>query len=237
MINFIKNGAYMEITAPAAIDSGDGVLVGDLFGVAVKDIGSGAKGNLALEGVFNLEKATGDGGATIWSPAYFNASTKKVTSASTGNKQVGLFANAPGDTDTKALVLLDAQTGEKDEMVVTYASYGAGSKTAQTFFVAPVPMKVLKVSEIHSAAEDDAATLTADIHKDVSTNAPGAGTAVLLGATKINLKAAANTVQSPALNGTASSLLLAAGDRLSFKPSDAGTEIANVVVTVHLAKL
>jgi predicted RecA/RadA family phage recombinase len=237
MINFIKNGEFLEITAPAAIDSGDGVLVGDLFGVAVTDIANGAKGNLALEGVFELEKATGDGGATIWSPAYFDASAKKVTSTSTGNTQVGLFANAPGDTDTKALVLLDAQTGEKEEMVVTYASYGEASLATQTFFIAPVPMRVLKVSEIHSAAEEDAETLTADIHKDVGTNAPGAGTAVLLGATKINLKAAANTVQSPALNGTASSLLLAAGDRLSFKPSGAGDEIADVVVTVHLAKL
>lgn len=234
MKNFVQKGEYLEVTAPAAIASGDGVLIGDLFGVAVTDIANGENGILSVEGVYEIAKATDVGsGGTIWAPAYFDATQKKVTAIATGNTQIGLFAETTLDAATSASVLLDAQTGEKDEMVVTYASYGAGSKATQSFFIAPVPMKVLKVSEVHTAA--NASTLTADVTKSSGTGAPGSGTSIL--AAQIDLEGTANTVQSPALSATAANLLMAAGDRLSFKPTGAGTAIANIVVTVHLAKL
>lgn len=234
MKNFVQSGKYLEITAPAAIASGEGVLIGDLFGVAVTDIANTENGILAVDGVYKIAKAIDVGsGGTIWAPAYFDATQKKVTAIATGNTQIGLFTETTLDAATSASVLLDAQTGDKDEMVVSYSKYGAGSLADQSFFIAPVPMKVLKVSEVHSVA--NASTLTADITKSTGTTAPGGGTTVL--AAQIDLQGTANTVQSPALSATAANLLLAAGDRLSFKPSAAGTAIANVVVTVHLQKL
>jgi len=235
MKNYIQNGDYIDITAPAEIKSGEGVLIGDMFGVAVTDIANGAKGALAVKGVYALAKVTSDGGAAAGAPAYWDATAKKVTGVASGNVQVGLFTEANLTADATARVLLNPQTGEKDEMVVSYASYGEAALATQVFFIAPVAMRVLKVSEVHSVAETTAATLTADVFKDTGTNAPGAGVTVL-GSTKANLKSAANTVQSPALSGTAANLLLAAGDRLAFKPSAAGGEVANVVVTVHLAR-
>jgi predicted RecA/RadA family phage recombinase len=234
MKNFVQNGKYLEITAAAAINSGDGVLVGDLFGVAVADIANGENGILSVEGVYELAKATDVGsGGTIWAPAYFDPTQKKVTAIASGNVQVGLFTETTVDAATSASVLLDCQTGEKDEVVVSHFQPGAGSLATQTFFIAPVAMRVLKVSEVHSVA--NASTLTADITKDTGTNAPGAGAAVLA-STKLNLEGTANTVQSPALSATAANLVLAAGDRLAFKPSAAGTAIAGVAVTVHLAR-
>jgi predicted RecA/RadA family phage recombinase len=235
MKNFIQNGDYIDITAPAEIESGEGVLIGDMFGVAVTDIANGAKGALAVKGVYALAKVTSDGGAAAGAPAYWDATAKKVTGVASGNVQVGLFTEANLTADATARVLLNPQTAEKDEMVVSYASYGEAALATQVFFIAPVAMRVLKVSEVHSVAETTAGTLTADVFKDTGTNAPGAGVTVL-GSTKANLKSAANTVQSPALSGTAANLLLAAGDRLAFKPSAAGDEVANVVVTVHLAR-
>lgn len=236
MKNYVQSGEYLEITAPAAISSGDGVLIGDLFGVAVTDIANGENGNLAVEGVYSLAKATDVGsGGTIWNPAYFDATQKKVTAIASGNTQVGIFAETTLDAATSAKVLLSPQTGEKDEMVVSTRQAGAGSLATQAFFIAPVAMRVLKVSAVHSAAEATAGTLTADVLKDTGTDAPGAGTTVL-GNTKVNLKGTANTVQSPALTSTAANLVLAAGDRLSLKPSAGGTEIAGLVVTVHLAR-
>ena len=95
-------------------------------------------------------------------------------------------------------------------------------------------LRVLSVSEVHSTAETSAATLTLDITKDTSTNAPGAGVSVL--SATANLKSAANTVQTPALSATAANLVLAAGDRLSMVPSAAGTQSAGVLVTVHMAR-
>lgn len=234
MKNFIQNGDYIDITAPAAINSGEGVMIGDLFGVAVTDIASGTEGAIAVKGVYEIAKVASDGGAAAGAPAYWDATAKKVTGVASGNVQVGLFTEANLTADTVAKVLLSPQTGEKDEMMVSYASYGAGSLATQVFFIAPVAMRVLKVSEVHSAAEASAGTLTADITKDDGTDAPGAGVTVL-GSTKADLKGTANTVQSPALTDTAADLVMAAGDRLAFKPSAAGTEAANVVVTVQMA--
>lgn len=234
MKNFVQKGNYLEVTAPAAIASGEGVLIGDLFGVAVTDIANSENGILSVDGVYEIAKAIDVGsGGTIWAPAYFDATQKKVTAIATGNTQIGLFTETTLDAATSASVLLDAQTGDKDEVTASFSKYGAGSLATQVFFIAPVPMKVLKVSEVHSVA--NASTLTTDIIKDSGTDAPGAGDTVLDAA--IDLEGTANTVQSPDLTATAADLLLAAGDRLAFKPSAAGTAIANVVVTVHLQKL
>lgn len=237
MKNYVQEGDYLTITAASTISSGDGVMVGDLFGVAVTDIANGSTGVLATKGIYDIEKATDVGsGGTIWNPAYWDATQGKVTAIATGNTQIGLFAETVLDAATAAQILLTPVTGEKDVVTVSYRHAGAGSKATEAFFIAPAPMQVVSIREVHSAAEATAGSLTADLTKDTGTDAPGAGS-VLLGNTKINLKGTANTVQAPALTGTAANLLLAAGDRISFKPSAAGTEIANVVVTVYLRLL
>lgn len=59
MKNYVQNGANLTITAGSAISSGDGVVVGQLTGVAVTDIANGAKGALACEGVFEFDIASG----------------------------------------------------------------------------------------------------------------------------------------------------------------------------------
>jgi predicted RecA/RadA family phage recombinase len=238
MKNFIQNGDYLEITAPAAISSGEGVLIGDLFGVAVTDIANGAKGILAVKGVYEIAKVTSDGGAAAWAPAYWDATNKKVTGVASGNVQVGLFTEANLTADAKAKVLLDPKTGEKDEMTVSFTKAGAGSlPTGGTqFFIAPVAMRVLGVTASFGTAESTAATLTGDVIKSTDTQAAGTGVSVLAASPLIDLKGTADTAQSPALSATAANLVLAAGNRLSFKASAAGTEIANVLVTVHLAR-
>ena len=49
-------GNIVDLTAAADIDSGDGVIIGSIFGVAVADIASGAKGAFLIEGVVDLPK-------------------------------------------------------------------------------------------------------------------------------------------------------------------------------------
>ena len=57
MKNFVQEGDVVTVTAPYAVTSGGGVLVGaNLFGVATSDIGNGAAGEIAVEGVFDLVK-------------------------------------------------------------------------------------------------------------------------------------------------------------------------------------
>lgn len=57
MKNFVQEDEIIEITAPAGgVTSGDGVVLGTLFGVAVTTAAEGERVNLLTEGVFDLPK-------------------------------------------------------------------------------------------------------------------------------------------------------------------------------------
>lgn len=56
--NYIQEGATLTVTAPAAVSSGGGVLIGTLFGVALTDAGSGASVEIGTEGVYTLGKTS-----------------------------------------------------------------------------------------------------------------------------------------------------------------------------------
>jgi hypothetical protein len=110
---------------------------------------------------------------------------------------------------------------------------GATSATTTNygpFFIAPIACQVVGVSEVHTAVGTAG---TIDVEHLTGTQAPGSGVACL-GATKVSMTGAINTVQSPALTGTAANLQLAAGDRLSLLQSGITGSPANVVVQVNL---
>jgi predicted RecA/RadA family phage recombinase len=58
MKNFIQKGEMVTVTAPAGgVTSGQGVIVGSLFGIAAKNATAGESVELATTGVFDLPKA------------------------------------------------------------------------------------------------------------------------------------------------------------------------------------
>ena len=96
MKNFIQPGGTLTLTAPYAVTSGQGALVGAIFGVAVKDVANGAAGEFVTEGVFSLAKAAG----AAWTQGallYWDNSNKNVTTTSSGNTKIGV-ATAPADS-------------------------------------------------------------------------------------------------------------------------------------------
>ncbi len=114
--------------------------------------------------------------------------------------------------------------------------HGATAATAANYgkiFVAPAICTVTKISEVHTTAGNDGSAVTLDVERLQGTETSGNGDA-LLGGTKIDLKGTDETVQSPALTGTAASLVLAAGDRLNLVDTGTLTTLAGVVVTVEL---
>lgn len=117
----------------------------------------------------------------------------------------------------------------------TLQSGAAAAANYGVFFVAPFACEVVSVREVHTAAGTDAGAVTLDIEKLTGTQAPDAGISVL-GAT-VNLKGAANTVQNPALTGTAANKQLAAGDRLCLKDAGILTAVAGVAVIVELKRI
>lgn len=107
MKNFVKPGEMIEHTlAGTACVSGDGRLIGDLFGVATKDGAIGEAVNFALEGVYNLPKVTADVIA-IGVKLYWDDTAKKITTTAASNKIVGSAHSVAGNGVTTVDVRLN----------------------------------------------------------------------------------------------------------------------------------
>ena len=101
MKNYVQPGATLTLTAPYAVTSGDGLLVGSIFGVAAGDAASGATVETALTGVFDLTKI-GSQAWTIGAKIYWDDSNKRCTTVATDNTVIGVaveaVAGGAGDT-------------------------------------------------------------------------------------------------------------------------------------------
>lgn len=107
MKNYIQPGEIVTALAPADVASGDGVLVGTLFGVATTKALSGAEVELATVGVFELPKVTGQAWASAWAAIYWDNTAKKLTTTSSGNTKVGVNMKAQATNDAVARVRLN----------------------------------------------------------------------------------------------------------------------------------
>lgn len=111
MKNYVQPGNVVEVIMPGAKTSGDGVLVGSrLFGVAVDTYTSGSTGQIAVEGVFDIAKTTGQAyaaGAQVW----WNDTTAKLTNGTGANVEAGIVVSAAASGDTTARVRVGAHPG------------------------------------------------------------------------------------------------------------------------------
>lgn len=106
MKNYVQSGDLITVTAPNAVSSGQGVLVGSLFGVATCDAANGASVDIMTEGVFDITALTSDTG-TVGAKMYWDNTAKRLTTTSTSNTLVGVLTAAKGGSDTTARVYLD----------------------------------------------------------------------------------------------------------------------------------
>jgi predicted RecA/RadA family phage recombinase len=101
MKNYVQPGATLTLTAPYAVTSGDGLLVGSIFGVAAGDAASGATVEAALTGVFDLTKI-GSQAWTVGAKVYWDDTNKRCTTVATDNTLIGVaveaVASGAGDT-------------------------------------------------------------------------------------------------------------------------------------------
>lgn len=94
MKNFVQPGQTITVDAPiGGATSGDGVLIGALFGVAAYSAPAGAPLEIATGGVFSLPKPT-DTPFTVGAKLYWNAAAKAVTSAPDGAAWIGVAVEA-----------------------------------------------------------------------------------------------------------------------------------------------
>lgn len=109
----MKNKVYdpataIPLTVPYAVSSGNGVLVGALFGVAEADALINTVVVVDTQGSFRLPKATGSGtGNAIGTRVFWDNSAKSCTAASaTGLFPIGTAIEVSANTDTTVHVKL-----------------------------------------------------------------------------------------------------------------------------------
>jgi predicted RecA/RadA family phage recombinase len=91
------------------VTSGDGLLVGSIFGVAAGDAANAETVEAALVGIFDLKKV-GSQAWTVGAKVYWDDTNKRCTTVATDNTLVGVAveAVASGAGDTIGRVRLNA---------------------------------------------------------------------------------------------------------------------------------
>jgi predicted RecA/RadA family phage recombinase len=110
MRNYVQPGRSITVAAPTGgVLSGDGVLIGALFGVAQHDAAEGADLELLTEGVVELAKAT-PLAITVGDRLFWNGADKKLDKTATAQVCVGLAVAAAASADATVRIKLIAST-------------------------------------------------------------------------------------------------------------------------------
>ena len=95
MKNFVQKGENLTLAAPYDRTSGQGALIGSIFGVASLDVLSGVEAAFVTEGVFDLTKV-GSQAWTVGAKIYWDDTNKRCTNSSSGNTLIGVATKAVG---------------------------------------------------------------------------------------------------------------------------------------------
>lgn len=99
MKTFVQPGRTVTVTAPAAVTSGDGLLIGALFGVAMSTAANGATVEAVVEGIVDVKKNTSTAIA-VGDRIYWDNTAKECNKTATGNFHVGVAVAAAQASDT-----------------------------------------------------------------------------------------------------------------------------------------
>ena len=93
MKNFVQTGVNLTLPSPAAVLSGDVVIVGSIIGIAAETVTPGADVDVVTEGVFALPKVSALAIA-IGDTVYWDTANKLVTKTTSGNSKLGVAVTA-----------------------------------------------------------------------------------------------------------------------------------------------
>ncbi|MEM7006512.1 MAG: DUF2190 family protein [Pseudomonadota bacterium] len=85
MRNHIQAGHNIDVPAPSTVNSGDGVIIGALFGIASTDAEANETVAIAITGVYDLPKNAADD-ISVGDALYWDDATSEVTTTDTGAK-------------------------------------------------------------------------------------------------------------------------------------------------------
>ncbi len=106
MRNHVQPGRTLTLPAPSDVKSGEGVIVGSIFGVANGDALTGEPVDLDVEGVFDLPKVSALAIA-IGDKVYWVAADKAVSKTASGNTLIGVATTAAANPSASVNVRLN----------------------------------------------------------------------------------------------------------------------------------
>lgn len=89
MNNYVHEGAVIDIVAPYEVEAGQGVLMGDLFGIATSWACQGEQLTIRLNGVFDLLRSM-DQDWNVGDPIYWDHAERRFVGNGLGNKKVAV---------------------------------------------------------------------------------------------------------------------------------------------------
>lgn len=107
MRNYLQRGDTVTVPAPSAVKSGDGVLVGGLFGVAATDADSGAPVEVKTTGVFTLPKTSAQAW-TVGAAVYWDGTKCTTADGSGANTKIGHAVEIAANPSSTGIVRLSA---------------------------------------------------------------------------------------------------------------------------------
>lgn len=106
--NFVSEGCSVTLPAPAAVSSGDLVIIGQLFGIAQASAASAANVAIRTGGIHTLRKVTGAStSVAAGAYVYWDATNANCTISATSNTKIAVAVAAASNTDTTVTVRLN----------------------------------------------------------------------------------------------------------------------------------
>jgi predicted RecA/RadA family phage recombinase len=102
---YIHEGTVVDFTPGVDVAAGSVVVQGDLVGITKRDVKANTLGGLAVEGVFDIVKASADA-ITAGAKVYWKADDETVVTVASGNKLVGKAIATAGAGTTTVRVLM-----------------------------------------------------------------------------------------------------------------------------------
>ena len=97
MKTYVQPGNTITLTAPYDVTSGDGLLVGAIFGIASGDALTGSEVEVVTTGVFDVTKAASQAWA-VGDKVYWDNTNRVTTKTATTNTLIGVAVLAVGGT-------------------------------------------------------------------------------------------------------------------------------------------
>jgi len=136
MTNKVRSGNVVPVTAPYALSSGDGCLVGSLFGVAIADYAISTAAEIDTVGEFTLPK-TSALAISAGDVLYWDDTEKELNKTSTGVAVAVATAAAANPSSTVQCRLTSGYSGAVGETVFRQATFTISNAEIKALRAAP----------------------------------------------------------------------------------------------------